>query len=273
MGIDGSSIADDNASISGTVQAPANSAVSVNGQAAALAPNGHFFIGDIELRPGTNVLTVTVNTLEGAPIVRTINVASTGIAPFKVSLDKQEGFSPLTVNLTITNRGNVPFQRIEIDWNGDGTTDATLMSLVDNERRIAVTYNNAGTYQIRVAVYDASNTVVYSATRTVRVYSKAELGLKLVGAYVGMVDRLGANDATGALRYFTADAQTRYRVVFDALAGMLPSVAAQLRTIIDGAITEDTAELTILENTTSGQEDFMIYLIRGGDGIWRIENM
>ena len=43
--------------------------------------------------------------------------------------------------------------------------------------------------------------------------------------------------------------------------------------IIDGAITEDTAELTILENTTSGQEAFMIYLIRRGDGIWRIENM
>src|SRR5439155_19923292 len=132
--------------------------------AAALDPSGRFFVDDIALQLGTNVLTVIVNTLEGAPIVRTINVGSTGVAPFKVLLDKQGGFSPLTVNLTITNRGNVPFQRIEIDWNGDGTTDTTLTSLVDNERRIAITYNNAGTYRIRIVVYGVSNSVIYSTT-------------------------------------------------------------------------------------------------------------
>jgi len=53
----------------------------------------------------------------------------------------------------------------------------------------------------------------------------------------------------------------------------LPSVAAQLGTPIDGVVTGDWAELTLLRQTADGERAFPVYLIRGGDGIWRVESM
>ena len=272
-GLDGSSVADDNASISGTIQAPMNSAVIVNGKGAALDRNGRFFVDNISLQPGTNTLTVALNTQDGNPITRTLTLGSTGTAPFQVTVDPQEGLAPLSATMTITNRGKVAFQRIEIDINDDGTPEQTLTSLVDNRVVLGLTFPNAGTYKMRVTVYGPSNNVIYVTRRTVRAYSPAELGLKVVAVYASMVDRLAANNPTGALRLFTGDSQQKYSDIFTALAGSLPDVAAQLGTFIDGVITEQTAEVTIVRDTADGKQSFMIYLIRGGDGLWRIESM
>jgi hypothetical protein len=272
-GIDGASIGDDNVTLSGTAQAPSNSAVIVNGQAAALDQSGHFFANNVQLVPGSNTVTLILTTLDGAPVTKTITLVSTAVAPFTVALDKQEGLAPFSTNVTITNRGNVAFQRIELDLNDDGTPEQTLTTLTAGKAVQALSYNNAGTYTLRVTVYDASNTIIYVARRKIRVYLSVELGLKVVNVYKSMVNRLIANNPTSALRCFTGDAQPRYQSIFDALGSTLPSVALKLQTLIDGSVSEDTAELTILQDTTSDQEAIMIHMIRGGDGIWRIENM
>jgi len=272
-GIDGVAVADDNVSISGTVQAPLNSAVIVNGKAAALDRDGHFFVDNVLLKPGTNAVTLLLNTQDGAPVTKTIAVGSTGAAPFQVTVDPQEGLAPLSATMTITNRGNVAFQRIEIDMNGDGTPEQTLTSLVNNQAIVTLTFPSPGTYTMRVTVYDSSNNVIYVARRKVRAYSPSELGLRVIDVYAGMVTRLAANNPAGALRSFTGDAQTRYSGVFTAISSSLSVVAAQLGTLIDGVITEDTAELTIARDTPSGKQSFLIYLIRGRDGLWRIESM
>jgi PKD repeat protein len=214
-----------------------------------------------------------LNTLDGASITKTITVTSTAVAPFTVALDKQEGLAPFTTNVMITNRGNVVFQRIELDLNDDGTPEQTLTTLTAGKAVQALTYNNAGTYTLRVTVYDASNAIIYIAKRKIRVYLSVELGLKVVNVYKSMVNRLIANNPTSALRCFTGDVQRRYQNIFDTLGSTLPSVALKLQTLIDGSVGEDTAELTILQDTTSDQEAIMIHMIRGGDGIWRIENM
>ncbi len=272
-GIDGSSVADDNASISGTVQAPQNSTVTVNGQSAALDQSGHFFADNVQLLPGANTITFTLNTLDSAPIAKTLTLNSTAVAPFTVTLDKQEGLAPFTTNLTIANRGNIAFQRIEVDLNDDGTSEQTVTSLTDGKTFQTVTYSNAGTYTLRVTVYDTSNAIVYQAKRKIRVYLPVELGLKVVNVYKSMVNRLIANDPTSALRYFTGDAQANYAEVFSALGASLTTVASQVGTLVDGVVSEDLTELTIVRDTPNGTAAFMIHLIRGGDGIWRIESM
>jgi hypothetical protein len=124
-----------------------------------------------------------------------------------------------------------------------------------------------------VKVYDDSDTVIYQARRMVKAVAPAELGMRVVDVYRALVDRLAANDATGALQLFVGEARARYAEVFTALSGSLPTVAAQLGRLVDGAISEDWAELTILRDTSEGPRVFMINLLRGGDGIWRMESM
>ena len=272
-GIDGSSVADDTVSVSGTVQAPPNSAVIVNGQLAALDRNGQFFATDVQLQSGSNVVTVVLNTQDAEAVTKSVTVNSSGTTPFKVTLDPQEGLAPLATTLTISNRGDVPFNRIEIDTNDDGAAELTLTSLTNQKAEVTLNYPTPGTSTVRVSVFDASNNLIYLARRKIRAVSPAELGVKVIDVYASMVNRLAANNPSAAVKFFTGDMQANYSNIFSTLGASLPAVAAQLGTLIDGVISEDTAELALVRDTSTGKQTFMIYLIRGGDGLWRIESM
>jgi hypothetical protein len=57
---------------------------------------------------------------------------------------------------------------------------------------------------------------------------------------------------------------------------LLPDLGAavdQLGTITDVTFNDDIAEYSIVRNTAEGLQLFLIYMIRGADGIWRIESM
>ena len=127
-------------------------------------------------------------------------------------LDRQEGLAPLDIELTIVNRGNAAFQRIEIDTNGDGTPETIVTTLPGNRIVESFSYPVPGTYTIRVKMYDVNNQVIYSTQRKVRAYGADELGYKIVGVYNNLLIKLGNNDATGALRMFTGNAAQRYYV-------------------------------------------------------------
>ena len=273
LGIDGGSVADDNASVSGIVNAPENSAVTVNGQSAALDQSGHFFADNVRLAPGSNTVTMVLNTLQGEPVTKLITLSSSGTAPFTVTLASQEGLAPFTTNVTIRNRRNVAFQRIELDLNDDGSPEKTLTSLDSSNAVQALTYNYPGLYTLRVKVFDAANAIVYQAKRKIRVYAAVEHGLRVVNVYKNMVNHLIANNPAGALRYFSGDAQPRYAGIFSALGNSLPTVASQLGALVDGVVSNHFTELTLVRDTSGGRQAYVVHLIRGADGIWRIESM
>ena len=139
--------------------------------------------------------------------------------------------------------------------------------------RTSYTLSTPGLHRIKVTVFDATGHVLYAVRRQVRVYDRAELAGKVVGTYWSMLDRLADSDPTGALRQFTLDAQDRYADVFATLGNGVAAIAPQLRRLVDGVIGDDIAELTHARDTPNGPALFMIYLVRGRDGLWRIETM
>ena len=182
----------------------------VNGIAAAVDVSENFFANNVSLQPGANPITVTVTTLDSAPLTQTTSATSTGVAPFTVSVDPQDGFAPLTTNLTIVDRAAAPFQRIEIDTNNDGTAEATLTSLPSDGPAATVTYTVPGVYTMRITAFDANNNVVYTTLRMVRAFDPAEQGTLLTQVYNDMLDRLRAGNSTGALNAFSASVQPTY---------------------------------------------------------------
>ena len=272
-GVDGSSVTGDTISFGGMVQAPANAAVIVNGRLAPHDRSGRFFANGVALKPGANTLTLVLNTQDAAPVTKTVVVSSSATSPFRAWLDESEGLAPFAPTLTISNPGNVAFQRIEIDMQDDGSGDVTLSTLPDGMARVTLNYPDAGVYTVRVTVYAANGSTLFQARLKLKATAPAELAATIVGLYRTLTDRMAANDTAGALNLFVGDARSRYADVFTALAGTLPSVAAQLGTPIDGVVTGDWAELTLLRQTADGDRAFMIYLIRGGDGLWRVESM
>ena len=272
-GVDGGSVADDTMAFGGTVVAPANAAVVVGGRLAPHDRNGRFFANDVALKPGANTVTIVVNSQDAAPVTRTITLTSTGTQPFRVWLSSAEGLAPFTPTLTIANRGNVPFQRVEVDTEDDGTVDATLTSLPDGTASVALHYPAPGIHTVRVRVVATGGAVVFQTALKVRAVAPAELASKVAGVYSTLTDRMLANEPAGALAPFTGETQARQADVFGALGLSLPAVAAQLGTPVDGVLTDDWAELSLLRATVEGDRVFMLYLIRGGDGLWRVDGM
>ncbi len=272
-GADGAAVADDSLSFGGIVKAPANAAVIVNGRRAPHDRDGRFFADNVFLTPGVNTVTVVLNTLDAPPVVRNLAVTSTGKAAFDVRVDEAEGLAPFTTALRIVNRGQVAFKRIEVDTEDDGAADLTLTSLNNDEAVVDLNYPSPGVYTVGVRVFDVTDAVIYAAKRKVRAMGRDELAYRVVDVYRTMVDRLAADNASAAVGMFVGDAQSRYAQVLADLAVPLPAVAAQLGTPIDGVVAEDWAELTLLRPTADGDQLFMVYLIRGGDGLWRVEGM
>ncbi|MEO8739919.1 MAG: Ig-like domain-containing protein [Casimicrobiaceae bacterium] len=272
-GIDGSLVADDNASISGSVQAPPNAAVTVNGRLVTLDSSGHFFIDGLLLEPGANTITLGLTIQQGTPATKTITLNRTSSKPFQVSIDRQEGIAPFDAVLTITNRGGTAFQRIEIDGNGDGMPEVTLTSLPNNTKDVAFHINTPGLYVLSVKVFDASNTVIYSANRRVFAWDPNSFAWRTLGVYTGMLDRLRTGDIDAALTAVTSTSVDRYREIFTTLAGDLATIVDQLGTIKNVIVSEELMQIMVVRPGTGTAQSFTINMLRGEDGIWRIEGM
>lgn len=273
----GAVINDDTLTVTGTVQAPANSSISVNGVIGSIAPDGSFFVNDVPLAPGMNVLTVIVTTPEGQTTTQTITVRRRGQSPFVFSASPTEGLAPLRVNFTLVSRGrNVTYARADLSCRDNGTIDQTTPA--PDTAVGTCLYNAPGIYTARVKVVDGQEQTVYTGTVSINVMSLNVQDSLLRGVYYSMLARLKARDISGALNYITAGVHDKYIAVFSALDAVsstnLSTAVSQLGTIQDGEIGTDYAEYVIVRNLPDGsQQAFLIYLIRGEDGIWRIDGM
>ncbi|MFN0314023.1 MAG: hypothetical protein ACKVQA_03165 [Burkholderiales bacterium] len=116
---------------------------------------------------------------------------------------------------------------------------------------------------------------IFAKTYAIQVIDPLARDAQLRAVFTGMLDRLRANDIEGALSALTGRTAEKYRVVFNALrqAGLLTSAADGLGTINSGTLVTDLAEYQITRNTPNGPRSFYLYLLRGEDGIWRIDGM
>jgi len=272
-GIDGSSVADDNASISGTVQAPANSAVMVNGQRVTLDLTGHFFVDGVQLAPGANSIDLTLLSQEGPPASRQILINRTDAKPFGVTIDRQEGIAPFDATLTISNRSNIPFDRIEIDTNSDSTPELTIASLVDGTRDVTLRFSSGGTYPVAVKVFDRNNAVIYSTTRRVLAWNPNTFAQRTLGVYTGMLERLRQGDVDAALTAVIGTSSDRFRQVFTVLGADLRAIIEQLGTIRNVIFNEQIMQIFVVRAVSGVNQTFTINLLLGEDGIWRIADM
>src|SRR6185369_16051036 len=83
-GLDGSVVDDDTIVISGTINAPANSGVLINGTIAQVDGAGHFYANGVLLLPGDNTVAILVASFGGQTATKTLTISSTGAAPFAV---------------------------------------------------------------------------------------------------------------------------------------------------------------------------------------------
>jgi hypothetical protein len=152
---------------------------------------------------------------------------------------------------------------------GDGAPDYTASSLASANPIFTIA---AGYVRAKVTVKNGGS-VVYTFTQVLYAYSAVQKYLLLKGVYTGMVDRLKAGNSSTALNFFLGHARPVYEDIFNKLGADLATYASQLGDVVTINMSDQTAEIVISRDVAGGKQAFMIYMLLGEDGIWRIESM
>jgi Glucodextranase, domain B/PKD domain len=258
--------------VSGNFDGPTNTGITVNGVIAQAF--GKQFLAAVSLVPGLNTLEARATSSDGATVTDVVTVTTTIPAgaspdPIHVLASPQSGIAPLMVKFTVSNTSDDPIQKIEIDFDGDGSFDATSTSA---DTPIEHVYATPGAFQAKSQVTDATGTV-HGATHLIVVSRFDDMEQILRGVYTGMLDHLKVGDIDGALTSITGGTRQKYKAIFEALEPNLTTVVDQLGTIERIVISERFAELTVVREKNGGRRAYLVYLLRSEDGVWRIESM
>jgi Big-like domain-containing protein/glucodextranase-like protein len=271
-GLDGSSTVDDNTSLTGHVDAPVNTTILVNGLPASIDASGNWHIDGVPLAAGSNALTITLRTIGAADVSQSVSITSFGVKPFELVVSPAQGMSPLTVYASLRQRGTAQTARVEFDADSDGISETTVTQFSDGEAQAAFSYTS-GTYTLTARAYDAANNLLYVATRKVVVDNPEFLRRRAGSVYQGMVGRLMAGDAAGALEAISDETKSIFQRVFSDLGADIPTIASQLGRAEVRTVADNMAEMAVFRDTAQGTKVFIVLLFKDSDGLWRIQGM
>jgi hypothetical protein len=254
--------------VSGTLQAPANAGVTVNGIVAAIY-GSNFYANNVGLTGGANTITATLTAPDGTIASQTISVTSTGSSPVRVTADTMQGLSPLIVTFDVTWLDGVAIQKVEVDADGNGTVDQTLLAFPWTS---ITTYIGAGAVMTTFHVTDTQGNV-YTQVIPIVVTDRATLDQNLRAVWNGMKSALAAGDKARAMQYLDASAQQRYGPVFDVLLSSMPQITATFSDLQSVTLSDGLGEYAVNRIINGENRIYLIYFGRNGDGVWRLGSM
>ena len=133
--------------------------------------------------------------------------------------------------------------RVEIDFDGDGTLDATLFSAGDVATH---TYSAPGIYLARVQVFKIGTGETWLSEIPVVVEDGNAVDSRLKAIVTGMLNRLKAGDLPGAKAAFTSNAAAQYHPALEAMAALPPSGLDGFGTLNSSFIADTFAEFVVV---------------------------
>jgi hypothetical protein len=263
--VDGATVAGDRVTVSGSFQAPPHSGISVNGVVAVVA-GSDFYAHDVPISAGSQTLTATLTTLDGKTASQSISVTGAPAPGVQINASPQSGLPPLEVNFTITNTTPSPIQKVEIDWDGNGTFDLTMSG------DFTLTYSTPWTYRTAVKVTLADGSA-YTQSFPIVVQDAAQMDQMFKSLWSGMNDALIAGDKAAALNYLSPPARAKYGPVFDVLMPHMAEIVGSYSQPQLGNYSEGMAEYAIGRTINGTRHVFLIYFLQDPSGIWRLDSM
>lgn len=255
--------------VQGTVLAPSYANVVVNGDYADVY--GNVFDGLAWLNPGVNTITASVSA-SGLTKSHSITVTSLAAisSPVQVAATPENGLAPLSVQFTAQTSGP-SLQRLQIDYDSDGQIDYDSVAQgAPATGPVTEIYPDPGVYDATVTVTDSDGNI-HVTVHTITVGHPKDVMLR--GIYETMMEDLRNGNIEGAVAAFSGTSQERYRAIFTALQSDLPTIVDRFGVLDSAIMGEDWAEYVLLREEDGESHAYLIYFLRGEDGVWRIDGM
>jgi hypothetical protein len=266
---EGAALVGESVTVSGTLNAPANSGLIVNEVLAAIEPGGVFHAAGVRLVAGANAIIATLTTLDGATSTHSITVSSSGPRPVEISVHPTQGLAPLPVVFSAIAAEGIAIQKVEIDGDTDGVVDYTI---AEEPWEVALTFGGVGTSMATVRVTDTDGNIHTSVTPIV-LLSEAALDQTIRAVWSGFRTALGAGDKARAMQYMGPLAKERYSGPLDTLASLLPQIVASFSELQLVTLSSELGEYAINRVVNGEDRIFFIYFGQDGDGVWRLQSM
>ncbi len=228
---------------------------------------GNFFVNNLPLIPGANSLVVNLTMPDGHVVTQTVNVQSTGAAPFQVSVDADAGFDAIANNVLVSNRGNVPIARIDFLNLGTGS----VQPQATGNKVATMSFSSPGVYRPTVRVTDIAGQQ-YLQRLPILVQSRAQVDRARQSVWRSFSTALASGSKTSALQALTATQRPGFGAVYDALAGHWSAIVASLSAIGLTEINQDAAEYGVTRMSNGSKYFYLVTVIRDSDGVWRLDS-
>jgi hypothetical protein len=281
---DNLTVGSDTIQIYGSYTGPSNTGIVANN--APLPTNASNFASyPLTLTPGTNMISVVGTTLDGSPqtITRTVIFDANQRPDVEFQSAAFAGYAPARVAFSLNYRipaGQTVLSRVEIDYDGDGNFDVDAAA---PPSRLEYAFGSGGFYTAtaRLSFDDGSAgtpLIIRTGSAKVLMQTMAFTRQTLCGVYYGMKHRLqpGQSGIASALNTLEPDLRPEFQTLWNDLGAGLTSTANQLGDIVDGQISDVTAEMLVAVPDPAVVGEFFgfpVVLRRGTDGVWRISEM
>lgn len=265
----GASIPGNRVRVTGTVQGPLNTGVTVN-DVVALIYNGLFVADNVALVSGQNIITAIATPFGGQSVQAQVTVNSDA-APslLEVTASPTSGIAPLAVTFTYQFGSTIPIQSLQLDFDGDGIFDFFTS---DTASALQHTYTTPGVNLARLHLTDHNGTISEAQVAIV-VHDTASMDAMFKNMWNGMNAALIAGDKGTALTYLTAGAQEKYGPVFDVLLPHMAAIVASYSPPARRSVGSDVGEYVIIHVINGKSHLFYIYFLKDYDGVWRLDSM
>src|SRR5207249_3166976 len=123
--VEGASVAPRHVRVQGTINAPSNTGVVVNGRT-ALVNAGTFVANAVPLEPGDNLITATATTIMGQTLSTSVRVSSQAQPEIlELRAIERSALAGKRVKFEYEFQSTVPISSLAMDFDGDGTDDLT----------------------------------------------------------------------------------------------------------------------------------------------------
>jgi hypothetical protein len=271
--LNGSTINGNTLSFYGTLNAPPNSSVTINGVPVTISREGAFIVNGLVLNPGVNTLTIVATPPTGPVLTQTVTVTRAASPPsFELEVSPIQGIAPVVSIIKVNNPGNTPFTTI-LSSCDNPTGDIARYEIESTNITDAqqCSYTKPGFYQPWAAIKDAQGTIIWSDTKFVAVYDPLDRYAIVRVIYSNVLDNLKAGNIDAAMGSFTNTIREKYRTAFVQAGTGLSALVDGFGTVKKVRINGDFAEIVVVRTTAQGPIAYSVFLIQDGDGVWRID--
>jgi hypothetical protein len=258
--------------VKGTVNGPTNIGITVNAIVAERGgePYGSEFVARIPLVEGANEIEVMATTLSRQHVIQTLSVNQVGSNPIRFFVSESNSLIPLENRLSLVNEGENPFSQIDIDYEGNGSIDESLVD--DFGRDLLFVYETEGIYY-PTAFVTLEDGTQYTLTQVVSAVSEARILTQLEDHWSSMNNALINTNLGLALEHIAESRSDKFSRQFAYLMPAMPEIITSYSPLYTESISMDHAFVHVVRTINGENRVFTIGFNQDIFGVWRIISM